>query len=166
MKIIFVLFLMVISFSLRAQEEKMEPLSPSKEVVGNWKEHESPLYIVNGTKKEVVHEIKVNQKSIEEILNLSSNDIESISVLKGQEAINKYGDEGKFGVVLITTKTTNKTTPLYLVDGAEVKSIEGLDPDNIESITVWKDKEHTREYGDAGKDGVIVVTTRNLKKRE
>ena len=39
---------------------------------------------------------------------LNPNDIESINVLKGASAITLYGDEGKYGVVLIATKEAAK----------------------------------------------------------
>lgn len=57
--------------------------------------------------------LKVNEKSLEfdarknENLDLESidpNAIESVSVLKGDEAKNKYGDKGQSGVVIITIK--------------------------------------------------------------
>ncbi len=50
--------------------------------------------------------------------------------------------------------------PLIVVDGSPVSSWEGIEPDNIESITVYKDKSSTALYGDRGKDGVILITTK------
>lgn len=53
--------------------------------------NEEPLYIVDG--KEV---------SSESIKNILPNTIDSINVLKGNNAINKYGEKGKNGVIEIT----------------------------------------------------------------
>ena len=57
-----------------------------------------PLYVLNG--KKLAHDS----------LNiLDPNSIESIHILKGLEAKEKYGDEGKNGVVVITLKEICKT---------------------------------------------------------
>ncbi|UYW02406.1 hypothetical protein K5I29_05790 [Flavobacterium agricola] len=59
-------------------------------------EFEQPLYIIDNV---------VTENSLS---NIAPNTIEYITVLKGEEAITKYGEKGKNGVVLITTKK-NKT---------------------------------------------------------
>ena len=38
---------------------------------------------------------------------ISLSDIESVSVLKGEQAIKKYADDGKFGVMEIKLKHKN-----------------------------------------------------------
>ncbi|HKI88485.1 MAG TPA: hypothetical protein VKA38_05610, partial [Draconibacterium sp.] len=53
-----------------------------------------PLFIVNGVKKEGIED-------------LPEEEIKSINVLKGDQAIQMYGDKGKNGVIIITTKTGN-----------------------------------------------------------
>ncbi|WP_449439999.1 TonB-dependent receptor plug domain-containing protein [Pedobacter steynii] len=67
--------------------------------------------------------------------------------------------------------------PLYVIDGEkqDASKLESLDPNNISSIEVLKDKSATSLYGYEGKDGVIKITTKakkladsykkNLKKR-
>ncbi len=50
--------------------------------------------------------------------------------------------------------------PLYIVDGVEVDNLNNLVPNDIQSITILKDKSNTGLYGDKGKDGVILVTTK------
>ncbi len=50
--------------------------------------------------------------------------------------------------------------PLYLVDGKEVDNLNLLNPNDIQSISVLKDKPSTALYGDKGKYGVIIVTTK------
>lgn len=49
-------------------------------------------------------------------------------------------------------------TPLFIVNGMQVDKIDDLNPDEIQSITVLKDKSATELYGEKGKNGVIVVT--------
>ena len=59
-----------------------------------------------------------------------------------------------------TAVSHNGTDPLVVVDGKEmpdIKSLEKIDPKGIESITVLKNSEALRSYGERGKNGVIVV---------
>lgn len=61
----------------------------------------------------------------------------------------------------VAMKSQNAPDPLIVVDGKEMpdmKSLEAIDPQNIESITVLKNEEALRPYGEKGKNGVIVVT--------
>lgn len=62
--------------------------------------------------------------------------------------------------------------PLIIIDGKNMgKMKEGsdgdpmskLDPSNIQSMTVLKGESATTIYGDEGKDGVIVISTKNFK---
>ena len=54
---------------------------------------------------------------------------------------------------------------LTVLDGVPVKSeeIQKISPDEIESITVLKDKSATALYGDKGKNGVILIVTKSAK---
>lgn len=52
----------------------------------------------------------VEAKGIDPANNINPNDIESISVLKDISATSKYGDKGKNGVILITTKKGKSAT--------------------------------------------------------
>lgn len=53
-----------------------------------------------------------------------------------------------------------KGKPLYLLDGKEIKDLNGIDPNNIQSISVLKDKSATALYGLKGDNGVIIITTK------
>ena len=46
------------------------------------------------------------------------------------------------------------------MDGREVKSIDSLSPDRIASISMLKDAASEAQYGEKGRDGVIIVTTK------
>ena len=52
--------------------------------------------------------------------------------------------------------------PLFIIDGKEItkRELNSLNPDNIDSISVLKDKSATAVYGDKGKDGVVLITTK------
>lgn len=57
-------------------------------------------------------------------------------------------------------------TPLIIVDGEELigKTIDSINPNIIESISVLKDESSSKVYGQKGKNGVILITTINKKK--
>jgi hypothetical protein len=58
---------------------------------------------------------------------------------------------------------TNAPDPLYVIDGkkqADKKALDVLNPDDIHMIQVWKNTDAIAKYGDAGKDGVIEITTK------
>ena len=61
----------------------------------------------------------------------------------------------KFGV-----DEVNMTKPLYILDGKEIDSLENISPNDIESITVLKDHAAIAVYGEKGKNGVILITTK------
>ena len=60
-----------------------------------------PIYIVDGK--------KINKKEYEN-LNLTPEKLEGLNVLKGEKATEKYGEEGKNGVIVISTKNPWKVT--------------------------------------------------------
>ena len=59
----------------------------------------------------------------------------------------------------IATLDRNLATPLIIVDGVE-RSINDLDADEVESISVLKDASTTAVYGIRGANGVVIVTTK------
>jgi TonB-dependent SusC/RagA subfamily outer membrane receptor len=113
-----------------------------------------------------------NEIDREELGKFSPDLISSISVLKDQSAISLYGDKGKDGVIIITSKKKQEndagngteiravqgisSNPLIIIDGmiTDRATLKGIDPDMIESISVLK---NTTIYGEKGKDGVISV---------
>ena len=109
--------------------------------------------------------------------------IENVNVLKDKKAIEKYGKKGKNGVILITLKNDDPTKtiklqsnsplnfgdanifgmqPLIIVDGvvSKTQNANNIPPETIESISVLKDESATKVYGDKGKNGVILITTK------
>lgn len=53
--------------------------------------------------------------------------------------------------------------PIYIVDGVQTGDINGLQPQEIESMQVLKDASATAIYGANGSNGVIIVTTKRGK---
>ena len=107
-----------------------------------------PLYIVDG-------------KSATEIESIEPEKIESISVLKDVQAKILYGDKGKNGVIIITTKDAAKAKmddAVVLVDGVPYDGdIKDIAPETIESMEVLKGENATRIYGVAAKNGAISI---------
>lgn len=177
-----------------------------------------PLYILDGVRMDKDNGVK--GFSLDQ---LDPARIESISVLKDGSAEAIYGESGKNGVVLITTKngadsvtqkkpkgrvaglsfgadsTLSKLMDevvvvgygpvnpadsakagrvairgaggdkfrgaLIIVDGEEIpeKELGSLNPDDIDSISVWKDSSATEKYGKKGEKGVIEIITKSKK---
>ena len=123
----------------------------------------APLYILDG--KEI-------DAAIMKVLD--PNKIETINVLKDKTAIDKYGEKGKNGVVEIKTKAFQDNSTLiikkegadavlYIIDGKATDKplAEKIKPEDIKSINVLKNEAATTVYGDRGKNGVIIITTKN-----
>jgi len=109
---------------------------------------DNPLIVKNGISSEELQLKDIDPKSIK-----------SMIVLKGEEATKKWGEQGKNGVVEITTTDA----PLYVVDGVIVTETNNIDPKSIESISVLKGATGIKEYGEQGKNGVVLITLKKEK---
>jgi len=122
------------------------------------------LYLIDG--KIVSHDI---------FSTLNPDHIESVEVIKGESAIEKYGEKGKNGVIYVTMKSgDNKpgglsfrvigiqpgSDILFLIDGEKVKmeEVKLLNISDIQSIEVLKGEKAEKEFGDAGIGGVVKIT--------
>ncbi|OIN60901.1 SusC/RagA family TonB-linked outer membrane protein [Arsenicibacter rosenii] len=61
----------------------------------------------------------------------------------------------------ITTLGTN--SPLIILDGVPVSSIDNVNPNDVETITVLKDAASAAIYGSRGAAGVVLITTKRAK---
>jgi TonB-dependent SusC/RagA subfamily outer membrane receptor len=113
-----------------------------------------------------------NEIDMEQLGKFSPDLISSISVLKDQSSIALYGDKGKDGVIIITSKKKQEndagngteiravqdisSNPLIIIDDkiTDRTTLNGINPNMIESISVLKNSE---KYGEKGKEGVILV---------
>ena len=55
---------------------------------------------------------------------------------------------------------TDNSSPLIMVDGVERSNFNGIDPNEIESLSILKDASATAVYGVKGANGVILITTK------
>ncbi|MBN9299773.1 MAG: TonB-dependent receptor [Filimonas sp.] len=59
---------------------------------------------------------------------------------------------------------TQDMSPLYVIDGVQVESgLDGISPQDIESVDVLKDASATSIYGARGANGVVIITTKGGK---
>ena len=84
--------------------------------------------------------------------------------LPGLTVLSQSGEPGNDGSTLRIrgSNTLGDNSPLIVVDGIANRSIEGLDPSNIESVTVLKDAS-AAIYGSEAANGVILITTKRGK---
>ena len=129
-----------------------------------------------------------NTVSWEQMKDLKPNDINAINILKGEKAT-EYGMAGKNGVILIQTKFIAPPPPptaevvsvvgtkgaivnnggknlLYVINGVPVQKnsnnpVQNINPNDIESISILKDKSAVSLYGKEGEDGVVLITTKS-----
>ncbi len=82
----------------------------------------------------------------------------------GVVGVQRSGEPGRDGadIWIRGIATTGNSAPLVLVDGVS-RSINNIDPEDIESFTILKDAAGTAVYGARGANGVIIVVTKKGK---
>lgn len=82
-------------------------------------------------------------------------------MLPGVTSITTTGEPGKdqAKIYIRGRSTWGNTDPLILVDGIE-RSMNDVDPNEVESISVLKDASATAVFGVKGANGVILITTK------
>ncbi|MFK5974840.1 MAG: carboxypeptidase-like regulatory domain-containing protein, partial [Flavobacteriaceae bacterium] len=78
----------------------------------------------------------------------------------GLSVYNKGGDPNARSVVRLRGLSTigGNTEPLVVIDGVLGSSMDNVDPNDIENITVLKDGSAAAIYGTRGSSGVILIT--------
>ncbi|MBP1225429.1 SusC/RagA family TonB-linked outer membrane protein [Flavobacterium sp. 1355] len=107
------------------------------------------------------------------ISTVSAKDITAVPITNAESALQGRaagvtvvnGSPGSNPVVSIRgLATMNNSNPLYVVDGVLVGNLSGLNPSDIESMSVLKDASTTALYGSRAFNGVIMVTTKKGRK--
>lgn len=79
----------------------------------------------------------------------------------GVQLVSSAGSPGTQTDVMIRGISSNSgSSPLYIVDGMQVRSINFIEPNNIESMEVLKDAASAAIYGAQAGNGVILITTK------
>ena len=138
----------------------------------------SPILVINGkVSPRPAPSGNLTPEVFKEQIGIDSEDIESINVLKGKAALEKYGEKATNGVIEIKTKSTlnPSQSPLLVINGKisprpapsgnftpEVfKEQLGIDSEDIESINVLKGKAALQKYGEKATNGVIEIKTKS-----
>lgn len=154
----------VLMCSTAIAQNKIDPPKEKEGIMIN----STPLIVLDG---KIAANFKLNE--------LSPDSIKSISVLKDAASTAKYGPEGANGVLVITTKNAdskllmenkiilrgNNTygkNPLYVLDDKIMgeASINEIDPNKVQSITILKDASAIALYGKMGENGVMLIETK------
>jgi TonB-dependent SusC/RagA subfamily outer membrane receptor len=142
----------------------------------------------NNKKQKVIEELSDDAKraifmvdgtrtNYDKVQVIDPQEIDNVSVLKGDAATSVYGTEAKDGVVIITTKNNGHSSsterrmgvsdgnPLILMNGVAItkEEMDKINPDDIESVNVFKGEQATRLYGEKGKNGVVIITPKGEK---
>jgi hypothetical protein len=114
------------------------------------------------------------------IKRIDPNEIGTIYVLDGDDAIKKYGEKAKDGVIVIMKNNSSDFLAvgnpkqmtikpgfkgLIFINGKQAENNKGyvlssLKKEDIISMNVLNDKSATDKYGDKGKDGVIEIAVK------
>ncbi len=166
MKIIAILFCLFLSIGALAQSGKvvktdttqlysiLDPSSGGK-----------PLYVINGI---------IYTGNIREI---DPNDIVQFGMLKPPGSVNIYGEQGKNGAALITTKShpdikiikadvaladsLTDNNAMYVIDGEVSKNkLDGLDPYDVVSVNVLKDVSADKSVRVTASDVTVLIITK------
>ncbi len=92
---------------------------------------------------------ELNNIIFQENTGLDLTEVRSLVLANGVK-VDLKGADGK-------NEITN--TPLYVLNGIPIKSLNDISPKDIETINVLKSPSSIALYGDAGKNGVILITT-------
>ncbi|RYE18320.1 MAG: SusC/RagA family TonB-linked outer membrane protein, partial [Sphingobacteriaceae bacterium] len=104
----------------------------------------------------------VNISSAKQLATTSSDQL-----LQGQASgvtVVTQGTPGSTAQVFVRgISNFGNSQPLYVIDGVQTNSMNDVNPNDIESISVLKDAGAAAIYGVAGGNGVVVVTTKKGK---
>jgi len=86
----------------------------------------------------------------------------------GLQVYNRGGDPNASGTIRLRGISTigANVQPLIVIDGIIGASLDNVDPNDIESMSVLKDGSAAAIYGSRGSSGVIIVTTKSGSKGE
>lgn len=81
--------------------------------------------------------------------------------IAGVDIVSQGGAPGSGTHIMVRgIGTLNNASPLYIVDGMYMNSIDHINPNDIASIDVLKDASSAAIYGSRAANGVIIVTTK------
>ncbi len=127
-------------------------------------ELEEVVVIGYGTRKKKVLTGAVESVSAEELSKQAVARVDQAlqGKVAGVQVLNQSGQPGEAPVIRIRGIGTNgDNSPLILVDGIQVNSIDNINPGDIQSVEVLKDAASSSIYGARAANGVILITTKS-----
>lgn len=122
--------------------------------------------VAYGTQKKVTLTGAIASVKSEELTRTSVGSVSNVlgGSMTGLTTVQYSGEPGADAAeIFIRGKATfNDATPLIQVDGVE-RSMNDIDPNEIESISILKDASATAVFGVRGANGVILITTKRGK---
>ena len=125
---------------------------------------EEVLVVGYGTQKKEFVVGSVSQVGSKDLLKAPNTNVSTMLTgrLAGMTAVQTTGIPGGDQASLLVrgTSTFNNSSPLILVDGVE-RSIQYINPNDIETVSILKDAATAAIYGVRGANGVVMVTTKS-----
>lgn len=124
--------------------------------------------VAYGVQKKVTVTGAISSVKAEDLTRTSVSTVSNVLAgqMTGVSSIQTSGEPGADAATIYlrgkATFESGNATPLIQVDGVE-RSIDDIDPEEIESITVLKDASATAVFGVRGANGVILITTKRGK---
>lgn len=166
---------------------KLEDRSPADTLVYSYTGHRDEEIVIGNqnridlimqTDSEILDEVVVIGYGVQKkkvatgaISRLDNESLEGYQVQNVQSALEgqvsglivseSSGQPGSSKSILIRGISTNgDNTPLFIVDGLQINSIDNINPSDIESVDVLKDAASCAIYGARAANGVIIITTK------
>lgn len=146
------------------QEVKVETNRPLTIAIKENAEELAEVVIVGfGTQKKISSigaqsNVKLVSDLKQPVAHMSSSLAGRITGLTGKQGNGAPG-ENKSEIWIRGIATLGGTSPLILVDGVE-RSMDELNPEDIETVSIMKDASATAVFGVRGANGVIIITTK------
>lgn len=93
---------------------------------------------------------------------LSSQLVGRVAGITSVEQSGQPGKDGASFIIRGITALSGKTEPLILIDGLK-RTLDDVDPQDIETFAILKDASATAVYGLEGANGIVVITTKKGK---
>lgn len=124
--------------------------------------------VAYGVQKKVTVTGAISSVKAEDLTRTSVSAVSNVLAgqMTGVSSIQTSGEPGADAATIYlrgkATFEADNATPLIQVDGVE-RSMDDIDPEEIESVTVLKDASATAVFGVRGANGVILITTKRGK---
>ena len=117
-------------------------------------------FVIKAEKGDVLNFLMVGYKTFEYKVEKTENNL--VIVLQPDDVV-AVGAGKMEDLEVVGVRTLDGKQPLYVLDGVVKEKdldLKTIKPDEIESISVLKNASATAVYGDKGKDGVVIITTK------